>query len=278
MKTAICHYSLRRLWAAQKWTLDQLVKEVEKLGVEQVDFHIRFLGDPRGAGKAILAALAHSRVTLSGLSMGNDFNQADPAKFKAQVEEVKTWLAVAEEVKAPVSRIFGGTLPREQRGDPDAKAAARQRILDGLSAVLPDAQKRGVILGLENHGGLPCSAEEQVDVIHAVHSPWLRATVDVGNYMECGQEPHVGCAVAAPVAAYVHFKDFRRVPDATRPRGFRLEARALGEGEADLHACIRALRKVGYHGSIALEYEAEEDERTAVPRCIACMKKVIAEA
>ncbi len=276
MKTGICHYSLRRRWAAEKWDPARLVQEVEALKLDCVDFHAGLMGTPVGAADAILAALAKSPVTLGSLSMSNNFNQEDPAKFQSQVDMVKAWLEVAAKVKAPASRIFGGSISREQRKDPAAQAAGRQRILDGLGAVEKEARRLGVVLSLENHGGLPCSAEEQVDVIRQINSPFLRATIDVGNYMECGQAGHVGTAIAAPYCAYTHFKDFRKRPDTTAPRGFKLEACVIGEGDVDPKACVDALRKAGYDGVIAIEYEGVEDEITAVPRSVANMKKAMA--
>jgi len=275
MKTGICHYSLRRRYAAEKWDPARLVQEVKALGLDCVDFHAGILGKAEGAAEAVLAALAGSSVRLGSLSMSNNFNQDDPAKFKAQVDLVKAWLGVAAQVKAPASRIFGGHIPRERQGDASAAAAGKQRILDGLGQVEKEARRLGVVLALENHGGLPCSAEEQVAVIRQINSPFLRATIDVGNYMQCGQEGHVGTAIAAPYCAYTHFKDFRKLPDATIPRGYKLEACVIGEGEVDLRACVAALRKADYDGVIAIEYEGAEDETTAVPRSVANMKKAM---
>ena len=276
MKTGICHYSLRRRYAEEKWNPARLVQEVQALGLDCVDFHAGLMGTAEGAAEAIRSALAGSPVTLGSLSMSNNFNQDDPAKFKAQVDLVKAWLGVAAQVKAPASRIFGGHIPRERQGDASAAAAGKQRILDGLGQVEKEARRLGVVLALENHGGLPCSAEEQVAVIRQINSPFLRATIDVGNYMQCGQEGHVGTAIAAPYCAYTHFKDFRKLPDATIPRGYKLEACVIGEGEVDLRACVAALRKADYDGVIAIEYEGAEDETTAVPRSVANMKKAVA--
>ena len=45
-----------------------------------------------------------------------------------------------------------------------------------------------------DHGGLPCTAQEQIDAIKAINSPSLRATIDVGNYMSGGEEGHVATA------------------------------------------------------------------------------------
>lgn len=188
MKKAICHYSFHRRWTAEKWTAERLAEEVKALGIECVDFHAGMMAPAATAAARIRAALSKSGLTLSSLSLGNDFNKENPAEFKAQVDGVKEWIRVAAELRAPVSRIFGGSIGEKERSDPAAKAKGRQRILDGLGAVVKEAEKNGLVLAIENHGGLPCTGEEQVDVIRAVNSPSLKATVDVGNYLEGNQE------------------------------------------------------------------------------------------
>ncbi len=275
MKKAICHYSFHRRWGAEKWTAERLAEEVKALGIEGVDFHAGMMAPAATAAERIRAALSKTGLTLSSLSLGNDFNQEDPKAFKTQVDTVKEWIRVAAEVRAPVSRIFGGSLGAKERSDPAAKAKGRQRILDGLGAVVHEAEKSGLVLAIENHGGLPCTGEEQVEVIRAINSPSLKATVDVGNYLEGNQEAEIGTRVAAPLAGYVHFKDLKKVPDAAAPFGRKIAACALGEGVVDLRACLKALKQAGYDGFVALEYEGAEDEATAVPKSIAHMKKVM---
>jgi sugar phosphate isomerase/epimerase len=141
--------------------------------------------------------------------------------------------------------------------------------------VVREAEKLGVVLALENHGGLPCTGEEQVKVIEAINSKSLRATIDVGNYMGCGQEGHVGTALAAHLAAYVHFKDNRKKPAVKPGLPWSIESCTLGEGDVDHQACLAALTKAGYNGFVALEYEGTEDERTGVPKSVAFMKRVM---
>ena len=278
MRKAICHYSFHRRYAEEKWDPKRLVREVRALGVEGIDFHARLLGIPPPQAAAVIRdALAGSGLTLSGFSLGNDFNQEDPAAFRAQVDAVKGWLPVAAEIGAPVSRIFGGHLPYDKRQDPAAKAKGRQRILDGLAEVVRVAEKLGVVLALENHGGLPCTGEEQVEVLRVINSRCLKATIDVGNYLSGGQEGHVGTAIAAADAAYVHFKDYKKVADPTAPYGRKLVSCVVGQGDVDHRACLRALMKSGYTGFIALEYEGIESEVTGVPQSVAFMNEVMSE-
>lgn len=275
MKPAICHYSLHRRWKEENWTLDRLMEEVKQLGLEYIDVHAGMLGAPDEAAAKIKSALAKSGLTLSGFSMSNSFSGDKPEEFRAQVDTVKQWIQVADQVRAPVSRIFGGYLSIEQRNDPAIRKQKYRQIMDGLGEVAREAEKHNLILALENHGGLPCTGEEQVEVIRAINSPSLKATVDVGNYMNGGQEGHIGTRLAAPYAAYVHFKDFVKVADSKLPWGWNIAACVIGDGAVNHRACLEALRDVGYNGFVALEYEGMEDEQTGVPKSVAYMKRVM---
>lgn len=270
MKQSICHYSFHRTWEAEKWDCNKLAEEVKKLGVPAVDFHVRYLGEPADAAARVKQALDKSGLVLSGISMSNEFNQEDATKFKQQVESVKTWLKVAREVDSPVSRIFGGWI--KDRNDKAALEASFGRIIDALGEVTREAEKLGVVLALENHGGLPCTGAEQVEVIKKIGSDNLKATIDVGNYMQANEEAHEGTAAAAQYAAYVHFKDFKKVPG-TDP--WELEACTVGAGDVDHRKCLEAMKQVGYDGFVALEYEGSEDERKAVPESVAFMKDIM---
>ncbi|MFB3892940.1 MAG: sugar phosphate isomerase/epimerase family protein [Phycisphaerae bacterium] len=274
MKKAICQYSLHRRYVEEKWTMDRFADEVKALGVEGIDFLAHLIQPPDDAAERINAVMARGGLALSGLSLSSDFNQADKAKWQAQVDGLVRWFDVAVKVKSPVCRIFGGHLPADQRKDLAARKAAWGRMLDGVAAATKEAAKRGVLLAIENHGGLPCTGEEQVEVIKSVNSPFLKATIDVGNYMGCGQEGHVGTAIAAPYAAYVHFKDNIKVPDPASPWGWKPRACVVGEGAVDLAACVAALKTAGYDGFLGLEYEGPEPEVTGVPRSVETLKRL----
>jgi sugar phosphate isomerase/epimerase len=272
VQTAICHYSYHRTWDREKWDCIKLAETVKGLGVDAIDFHARLLGNPGSAAKRVTEALDRTGLILSGLSFSNNFNQEDPAEMRQQIDSVIEWIGIASELKAPVSRIFGGHVA--DRSDKAALDRGFERIIEGLRAVVEAAEKSGVILALENHGGLPCSGEEQVKVIETIGSANLRATIDVGNYMQCNQEGHEGTAVAARYAAYVHFKDFKRKPGT--PKG--IEPCTVGQGDVDHARCLQALLEAGYGGFVALEYEGLDDEMRGVEASAAYMKDVVSRA
>lgn len=272
MKLAMCHYSLHRRWKEEEWDIDRLTDEVAALGIEGIDYHAGLLGTREGVVEVIAAALARTGLALSGFSLSTNFNLPDAAKFDAHIEDTLSWMRLAEELKAPACRIFGGSA---DRSDPRAVEEGLERVLRALRLLAPEAQRMGLVLALENHGGLPCTGQEQVQVIEAVGSPAVRATVDVGNYMQGGQSGVEGTRVAAPYAAYVHVKD-NKVLDAADDRGRRYEACTIGDGVVEIPECLRILRAAGFDDFVALEYEGTEPEQTGVPRSVAYMKQVVA--
>jgi sugar phosphate isomerase/epimerase len=275
MKLSVCHYSYHRTWENEGWDCRKLTEESRAAGAVAIDYHVRYLGDLSVAKENIEGALAASGLSLSGLSLSNNFNSDDPDEFRKQVDAVKDGIQLAAAVKAPNSRIFGGHI--EGGGNEAARQRGRQRILDGLGEVVRDAEKLGVTLALENHGGLPCRAEEQVEVIEAINSPNLKATIDIGNYMQCGQEGHDAVAIAAPYAAYIHVKDFKKKDgwQADKPCDGKIEPCTVGHGDVDVAACMEELRKIAYQGFIALEYEGPNDERRGVKESLDFMSTIL---
>jgi len=273
MRKAMCHYSFHRRWAEEKWDAVRLCEETKALGVDAVDFHAGLIGETAGAADRIRQAMARTGMVLSGLSLSTNFNLDDAAALQAMKDKAKAWMRVAAEVRAPVSRIFGGHV--HDRKDLAARKAGLARILDSLGEMAREAERLGITLALENHGGLPCTGEEQVEVIRKVGSPNLRATIDVGNYMGGGQSGLDGTRAAAAYCAYVHLKDFRRVADASAPGGTKLQPCIVGRGEVDIAGCLRAVRDAGYDGFVALEYEGPEDEREGVPASVRFMNEVM---
>lgn len=275
MKISICHYSYHRTFTSEKWSCKKLVEEIRKFGVQGIDFHAGLLTQagigPDKAAQEIILALKGSNLELSGLSMSNNYNQATEKEIDQQVNTVIAWLRVAAEIKSPACRIFGGHIP--DRNDKRELEKGFKNIYYGLEKTLKEAEKLGIILALENHGGLPCTGEEQVEVIKKFNSKNLQATIDVGNYMMGGQAAHAGSRIAAPYACYVHFKDFKKSDPAKN--GEKLVGCTLGEGLVNHEACLRSLKDAGYAGFVAIEYEGTDEERTGLKKSVDYTRKVI---
>lgn len=133
-------------------------------------------------------------------------------------------------------------------------------VIDGLTDCLPTAEKCGVTLGLENHWGLGRTAEGVMRIVKAIDSPWLRTTLDTGNFLE---DPYDRLEIIADDAVLVQAKTY------------------YGGGmwyslDLDYPRIATLLRKHSYKGYVSLEFEGKEDPRTAIPKSLGMLRQAFA--
>jgi len=133
-------------------------------------------------------------------------------------------------------------------------------VIEGLSDSLPTAEKCGVTLGLENHWGLGRTPEGVMRIVNAIKSPWLKTTLDTGNFLE---DPYDRLEIMADDAVLVQAKTY------------------YGGGlwytlDLDYPRIAQLLRKHDYRGYVSLEFEGKENPRTAIPKSLAMLKKSFA--
>jgi sugar phosphate isomerase/epimerase len=94
-------------------------------------------------------------------------------------------------------------------------------------------------------------------MVKDIDSPWVGINLDVGNFRT---EPYRNIELCVPYALNVHFKP---------------EVRQDGKPEAaDWDRILRTLAPV-YRGYVSLEYEKEDDPRTAVPELIGRLQHLL---
>jgi sugar phosphate isomerase/epimerase len=193
-------------------------------------------------------------LAVSGTAIRNDFCVLDPDKLQKQIDHVKQWSEHSALLGAKTMRIFAGAVPKG-----DTEAEARKRCIDAIHKACDHAAKHKVWLALENHGGITATAEQVLAIVKAVKHDWFGLNFDTGNFHT--PDPYGDLEKIAPYAVTVQIKT---------------EIAPGGKKEdADLKRLTDILRKAGYQGYVALEYEAAEDPRTAVPRHIAALKKLM---
>jgi sugar phosphate isomerase/epimerase len=194
-------------------------------------------------------------LDVSGTAVGNNFCTSDPDKLKQQLAMVKQWVEHSSRLGAKTIRIFAGGV---DKGDTEEKA--RARCIEAIQEACDHAGKYGIYLALENHGGIVATAEQILAVVKAVKHDWLGINLDTGNFRT--PDPYGDLVKIAPYAVTVQIKS------EIQPAGQKKE-------EADLKRLTEILRTAGYRGYVALEYEAEEDPKTGVPRVMEALKKLM---
>ncbi len=194
-------------------------------------------------------------LDVSGTSVGNNFCVPDGPERDKQLALVRTWVDHAAELDAPVIRIFAGNVAK---GDDEAKAV--DRAIEGIKASLPYAAERGVTLALENHGGITASPAQLLKLVKAIDAPNFGVNLDTGNFH--GDDPYSDLAALAPYAVNVQVKT--EISRAGKPKEL-----------ADLAKVVSILRDARYSGYVVLEYEAQEDPMTAIPRHIKTLRGLL---
>ena len=109
---------------------------------------------------------AHIRgVAISGTAVGNAFTLPPGDRRSGQINMVKQWIDHAVVMGAPHIRIFAGSQP-----DGMSKAKAKELCIQSIEECCDYAARRGVFLGLENHGGIVAEADDLLDIVRAVDS------------------------------------------------------------------------------------------------------------
>jgi sugar phosphate isomerase/epimerase len=187
-------------------------------------------------------------LDVSGTAVGNDFCHPPGPQRDQQISQTKKWIEHAAVLGAPVIRIFSGTVKKDQE-----PADAHRLAVSAIEECCDYAGKHGVHLALENHGGLTATSAGILKLVSDVKSPWFGVNLDSGNFNSA--DVYAELAEIAPFAVNVQIKVV------VRPAGQRRQP-------SDFKRLAKIMRDVGYRGYIVLEYEEEDDPRTACPRYI----------
>ena len=257
MQLALAAYSFRKELSGKKPTmsLDDFVDLCAALGLQATELTEYYFRRKDAAYLVSLRRRAHvNGLAISGAPLGNNFCLPAGPKRAQQISHVKRWIDKVALLGAQTIRVFAGTAPKGMTED-----HARELAIEGLGDCAAYAGEKGVLLALENHGGITARVEQLLAIVRGVDSPWLGVNLDTGNFH---QRVYESLEKAAPYAVSVQVKvEVREAGGPSRP--------------ADYRRIAQILRNAGYRGYVALEYEAQEDATTAVPVHIAKLRAAL---
>jgi len=184
-------------------------------------------------------------------------------------------LDIARRVGARVMRICGGG----RRTRPQNWSEHKARLVPLLQSLLEAAEQSGVVMAIENH--LDMLADEMLELIAAVDSPWLGICLDTGNNLRLFEDPLAVAAKLAPYARATHVKSLTAMRG--DPKTFQFwPSVPLDEGLVDVAEVVRLLRAEKYDGLLAVEVDylhpAYGDEDAAVARSLSYLRRLVAPA
>ncbi|PSL06997.1 sugar phosphate isomerase/epimerase [Haloactinopolyspora alba] len=237
--------------------LDDALAVIAELGYEGVALtvdqpHL----DPFGTDLGARTAAVHRRLDELGLDVVvetgaryvmDPWYKHEPTLVsdtgrERRVDYLRRAVRIAADLGAEAVSFWSGTLPA---GVDDAEGW--RRVVDGVGAVLDEADSRGVVCAFEPEPGMFVDTVGGVlELRRRLGSPeHFRVTLDIGHCV-CNEKGTVAeCAhQAGELLGNVQLDDM--VPDVHEHLEF-------GAGEIDLPAALGALLDVGYTGLAAVE-------------------------
>ncbi len=270
-RIAVSTYSYWRFRPDTKLSIVECIDLAAEAGFDAVEvLHIQMRDTSQAALQKIKQRAFRQGLDLCGFSTHQSFVSPDRNVVQRNVRHTIHCIELAYAMGIPTMRVNTGRWGTTKSFD---KLMANKGIeprlegytdddgfgwvIDGLSQCLKTAEKCGVVLGLENHWGLGRTAEGVLRIIREIDSPWLRATLDTGNFLERQYEQY---EMLAPEAVLVQAKTY------------------FGGGtwytlEIDYDRVAKILRQAGYRGYISLEFEGQEAHETAIPKSLDLLRR-----
>ena len=143
-------------------------------------------------------------------------------------------------------------IPWDPEPEPVPNDLCEQRAREAIAAVLPDAEKLGVYLNMENifANGFLFSPQEMNAFVDSFKSDHVGVHFDTGNIMQF-QFPEHWIDICGKRINNVHLKEYSKQAGTE----FTLESfRPLLDGTTNWPAVLEAFDRIGYRGYLTFEY------------------------
>jgi sugar phosphate isomerase/epimerase len=174
------------------------IDRAAEMGFDGVEIlHRQMSGESNGYLQDLKRRAFANGLDLMGFSIHQGFVSPDPAVRRKNVEHTLHSIDLAYKLGIPTVRLNTGRwgtiasfdeLMAKKGIEPilpgRTEDEAFQWVIDAIAECLPRAEECGVTLGLENHWGLGRTAAGVLRIHDAVKSPWLKVTLDTGNFLE----------------------------------------------------------------------------------------------
>ncbi len=247
IRTGICAYSFRQALQAGTMKYDDLVHLAVETGIDGIDMTVYWFPSIADDFLLPLRRLAYKNgVEIYSLGVRVRLCQPTDELREKELAELRKWVDVAQKMGASHVRVFGGAQPKGAPMDQAINWAA-----ETLKCGAEYSGARGILLGVEDDGGITDHAAETIEIVKRADSPWAGMNLDTGNFKPPKVMDQIDMSI--PYAVSSHLKTEITLDDGSKAR-------------ADWDRILGMYARHGYKGHVGLEYEAAEDPKIAAPR------------
>ena len=242
-------YTFNDALRSGEMTLFDMMHFAADVGLDAVDLTgYYFKSYPDAPGNEELFDLKRYALELgldiSWTGIRTDFVTTDEAAHAQHIEMTKQWMIASSKLGAPIIRLFTGRLPVSG----SERQQAYERLVASFKQCAAFGAETGVIAGLQNHHEFLFTAEQVLDMLKRVDSPWFHLILDIANFRS--SDPYREVAMCAPHAKYWLLKD------SVKPQGKLVPT--------DYKKIARIVQSSGYRGYLSLEPLLKGDAKTKV--------------
>jgi sugar phosphate isomerase/epimerase len=258
----------------KRWTYDDFLNRATELKLDAVSMETCFMPDLDRSFLESLRKKLEDRGIEGMLSWGHP-RGLETGKNKEAIEDLKRFIELANFFGNNIIRIVGGGMVDRNEEPPQPQI---ERLSAALKEITDVAATYNIILAMENH--MDFTADEQLEILERIDSPYLRVLLDTGNNLRILEDPIEVVRKLAPYTVATHVKDVTATgkgSPATEWRKFWPTV-PLGKGIIDLPEILQILKENNYQGSLNVEIDFLDprwpDEDEAVEESIAYLRKI----
>ncbi len=246
------------------WSFEQTVAAAAQHGYRALE--VRLLDGevipadlPAARRQQMKQVLQQHNMEIIGLGLSTRFSAPDAAERKANIDLLRRYLALANDLGVPMVRTFGGNVTAGATIDQTIDWVAQ-----GLIGAISTAEAQGVTIVLETHDAF-CRGAEVARVLAQVNSPHVAAVWDIHHPYRMGESIAETWDLIGTRVKHVHIKDGIKQPDG------EWQLVLLGKGELPCQEVIQLLHDKGYQGYLSAEWEKKwhpeiEEPEVALPQ------------
>ncbi len=141
------------------------------------------------------------------------------------------------------------------------------------------AQEYDVKLAFENH--IDYTADECLELLERVNSPYLGLNLDTGNFLRLLDDPVEGAKKLANRVYATHIKDLKPVKGVNATEWYFFSSTPVGDGLVDNQKLAQILYDANYQGFLAVETDClhanyENQEHAVIEKSVKELKKIAA--